>query len=110
MTLWAAAGAGLPAGRQTPVARSLSGRAAASAKILVEHPDDAGLPPPLPFAWRTYLGIPMTGSQGVLGVISLFHPKDIEIDEGLAAWMAALASHIAALHERLYAEAVLARS
>jgi diguanylate cyclase (GGDEF)-like protein/PAS domain S-box-containing protein len=110
MTLWAAAGAGLPASRQTPVARSLSGRAAASAKMLVEHPDDAGLSPPLPFAWRTYLGIPMTGSQGVLGVISLFHPQDIEIDEGLAAWMAALASHIAALHERLYAEAVLARS
>ena len=110
MTLMAAAGAGLPAGRKTPVAGSLSGRTAASAKMLVEHPDDASLPLPLPFTWRTYLGVPMTGSQGVLGVISLFHPQDIEIDEGLAAWTAALASHIAALHERLNAEAVLARS
>ena len=87
MVLEAAAGSDLPVGTEQPAAGCLSGLVAASGSLLSEaditsRPDYPTLAP-AHFAACTYVGVPMIGEGGVLGVISLYHPLSLDLENGL---------------------------
>jgi len=114
MVLEAAAGSDLPVGTEQPAAGCLSGLVAASGSLLSEaditsRPDYPTLEP-AHFAACTYVGVPMIGEGGVLGVISLYHPQSLDLENGLVGWVTTLANHIVALRERLQAQADLVSS
>ena len=56
---------------------------------------------------KTFICMPMTVNDRVIGALSLAHPEVVQLDDYLPQWIASLANYIASLTERKRAEEAL---